>query len=64
MIEVASVLLGVGAAGGGIAAIVAAYFFGRACLTWAQRCDPNNPSFEPPRFPGRKSSSGDLPTKR
>jgi hypothetical protein len=47
----------------GLAAVIAALaelvdnlLGGRACLTWARRCDPANPSFRPPHLPGSEAT--------
>jgi hypothetical protein len=47
----------------GIAAVIAALaklvhnlLVGRACLTWARRRDPANPSFRPPHLPGSRTT--------
>lgn len=38
-----------------IAVLVRDWHIGRACLIWARRCDPRNPSFRPPNLPGRRT---------
>ena len=49
-------LLGIAAVITALAALVLAWFVGRACLTWSRRCDPANPSFRPPHLPGSRTT--------
>ncbi|MEA3008585.1 MAG: hypothetical protein QOJ91_277 [Sphingomonadales bacterium] len=41
------ILLGIAAVIGALGKLVHKVLVGRACLTWARRCDPANPSFGP-----------------
>jgi hypothetical protein len=46
-------LFGIAGVIAALAAPILAFYYGRACLTWARRCDPKNPSFRSPDPPGR-----------
>lgn len=47
-------MIGIALVLGASAAPIRAWLNGYACLTRALRCDPNNPSFKPPRLPGAR----------
>ncbi|HEX8572988.1 MAG TPA: hypothetical protein VF759_09565 [Allosphingosinicella sp.] len=51
-----STLFGIAAVITALAALVLALLVGLACLTWARRCDPANPSFRPPHLPGSRTT--------
>jgi hypothetical protein len=49
-------LLGIAAVIAALAKLVHNVLVGRACLTWARRCDPANPSFRPPHLSGSRTT--------